>query len=41
MAEIWAMGHRNKLYKAKNVDGPAYSVATNVAYSIPRSDHLE
>lgn len=36
MAEVWAMGHRDKLYKLKPVTAPSYAAATNVAYNIPR-----
>eukprot|EP00656_Telonema_subtile_P033589 TRINITY_DN3732_c0_g1_i6.p1 TRINITY_DN3732_c0_g1~~TRINITY_DN3732_c0_g1_i6.p1 ORF type:complete len:383 (+),score=70.03 TRINITY_DN3732_c0_g1_i6:1952-3100(+) len=35
LAEIWAMGHRDKLYKVKDTPNPAYSTASEVEYSIP------
>jgi hypothetical protein len=35
MAEVWAMGHREKLYQIKDTDVPAYAGATDIAYSIP------
>eukprot|EP00658_Telonema_sp_P-2_P005644 TRINITY_DN12124_c0_g2_i1.p1 TRINITY_DN12124_c0_g2~~TRINITY_DN12124_c0_g2_i1.p1 ORF type:complete len:474 (-),score=75.57 TRINITY_DN12124_c0_g2_i1:179-1600(-) len=36
IAEIWAMGHRDRLYKIKSTNVPAYAAATDVEYRIPR-----
>jgi len=35
MAEVWAMGHREKLYQVKETNLPAYAGATDIAYTIP------
>lgn len=34
-AEVWAMGHREKLYQVKETNLPAYAGATDIAYTIP------